>query len=122
MVAGPWMRSFGLIVSGPESARAELLDDFTEPVRDRVERLGSTLDRVDYAGHTAEAIGTAIQMQRDAGRQLVIVAGVSAVFGASSGAAIVSGRGAEGTSAALGSGGTGLAFGSAGTWMGFGST
>ncbi|MBC8171169.1 MAG: 4-diphosphocytidyl-2C-methyl-D-erythritol kinase, partial [Anaerolineae bacterium] len=64
--------SFGLIVSGPESARAELLSDFTEPVRERVERLGSTLDSIDYVGHTAEAIGAAIQVQRDAGRQLVI--------------------------------------------------
>lgn len=70
-------RSVALIVSGPDSERESLLNDFTTPVRQRVEKLGGTLVDVSYVAHSAEAIAAAIADQRT---DLVIVAGVSATI------------------------------------------
>jgi molybdenum cofactor cytidylyltransferase len=72
--------SAALIVSGPESARAELLDSFTAPVRQRIESLDSTLDAVEYTAHTPDAIAAAVQAQHQAGRNLVLVASISAII------------------------------------------
>ncbi|MCU0514569.1 MAG: hypothetical protein MUE40_18600 [Anaerolineae bacterium] len=69
-----------LIVSGPESARAELLAAFTGPVQQRLTALGSTLAEVLYTAHTPAAIAAAITAQQPAGRDLVLVAGISAII------------------------------------------
>lgn len=49
-----------LIISGPESARDTLLNDFTEPVRARIARLGSQLYNVEYVPHVSADIAQAI--------------------------------------------------------------
>lgn len=72
--------SVALIVSGPESAREALLASFTHPVQQRIEALNSTLNQVEYTSHTPEAIAAAIQAQCQAGRDLVLVASVSAIM------------------------------------------
>ena len=69
-----------LIVSGPESARERLLGDFVAPTRNRLEKLGSTLDTVQYVAHTEAALVPAICEQRDTGRDLILLAGVSAII------------------------------------------
>ncbi len=73
-------RSVGLLVSGPESAHARLLKDFEPPTRSRIEKLHSRLDGVQYVPHTSPAIAAAICEQVDAGRDLIIVAGISAII------------------------------------------
>jgi molybdenum cofactor cytidylyltransferase len=73
-------RSVGLIISGPAHAREQLVDSFCEPVRQRVEMLGSSLDDVLCVDHSVPAIAGAIQAQRDAGRSLILLAGISAII------------------------------------------
>ena len=73
-------RSVGLIVSGPPHARAALLRDFQKPVQDRIERLGSRLDDTVYVAHTQAAIVEAITIQRAAGRDLILLTGISAII------------------------------------------
>lgn len=72
--------SVALIISGPESARENLLAEFTEPVRQRLAALNSTLDDVVYTSHTAEAIAPIIAAQHRAGRDMVLVASISAIM------------------------------------------
>lgn len=79
-----WVRplrvcSVGLIVSGPESTRERLLESFTDPVRQRVEKLGSQLDSVVYVSHDLETICEAIQAETAAGRDLILIASISAI-------------------------------------------
>ncbi|NJK80230.1 MAG: molybdopterin-binding protein [Chloroflexaceae bacterium] len=69
----------GLIVSGPAHARDHMLEDFTPPVRTRMERLGSQLDQVRYVAHTAEALADGIRQQIGA-CDLIILAGISATI------------------------------------------
>jgi molybdenum cofactor cytidylyltransferase len=71
--------SVGLIVSGPDSARQRLLTDFTLPVRERIEKLGSTLDSIMFAPHTVATVAHAIRTQCEEGRKLILLAGVSAI-------------------------------------------
>jgi molybdenum cofactor cytidylyltransferase len=73
-------RSVSLIVSGPDGARTQLLNDFTIPVKERIEKLGSTLDSVLYAPHEAAAIAPALVEQCQARRDLILLAGVSAII------------------------------------------
>ncbi len=73
-------RSVSLIVSGPESARPKLLNDFTFPVATRIEKLGSTLDAVVYVPHNFDAISAALLEQCNAGSNLILLAGVSAII------------------------------------------
>jgi molybdenum cofactor cytidylyltransferase len=72
--------SVALIISGPESAKLDLLQAFSEPVSQRVSALGSTLDDVIYAPHEAEAIAAVITSQHRLGRGLVIIASISAIM------------------------------------------
>lgn len=72
--------SVALIVTGPDSARADLLAEFTEPVRERIERLGSRLDTVAYTAHEEGAVAEAIREQQAAGRGLIMLAGISATI------------------------------------------
>ncbi|MBX3063235.1 MAG: molybdopterin-binding protein [Anaerolineae bacterium] len=71
-------KSVALILSGPERAEAKLRDEFTPPVKTRVELLGSRLDAVEYVSHQPEAIAEAIQ--RRCKHDLIILAGISAII------------------------------------------
>src|SRR5690606_32097318 len=73
-------RPVALIVSGPDSARARLLRSFEPPTRNRIEKLKSRLESVQYVPHNAPAIAAAICEQIDAGHSLIIVAGISAII------------------------------------------
>jgi molybdenum cofactor cytidylyltransferase len=73
-------RSVALIISGPTSTKENLIESFSEPVRDRVVMLGSTLDAVSFVAHESEAIAAAIQSQHIAGRDLVLIASISAII------------------------------------------
>lgn len=73
-------RSVGLIVSGPAHAREALIASFQQPVKERVEKLGSSLDDTLYVAHEQAAISDAIAAQRDAGRDLILLAGISAII------------------------------------------
>lgn len=71
--------SVALIISGPESAKGDLLDSFTPPVRSRITGLGSSLDEVVYVSHKAETVASAIKKQHEIGRDLVLIASISAI-------------------------------------------
>lgn len=73
-------RSVGLIVSGPQSAHERLLNDFREPVEERINRLGSTLDAVSCVEHNPAAIADALREQVADGCGLILLAGVSAII------------------------------------------
>jgi molybdenum cofactor cytidylyltransferase len=73
-------RSVSLIVTGPDNARERLLDDFCGPVNQRVQALGSTLDDVTYVAHTIPAVTEALRNQSQAGRDLILLAGISAII------------------------------------------
>jgi molybdenum cofactor cytidylyltransferase len=72
--------SVGLILSGPESAYARLQRDLEPPTRQRLEKLNSRLDAVQCVPHSAPAIAAAICEQIDAKRDLLLVAGISAII------------------------------------------
>jgi molybdenum cofactor cytidylyltransferase len=72
-------RSVALIISGPDSARQRLLADFTEPVRDRIEKLGSQLDVIDFCAPSPAAIASALHDQASR-HDLVLVVGISAII------------------------------------------
>jgi molybdenum cofactor cytidylyltransferase len=67
-----------LIISGPEAAKARLLDDFHEPVKQRIEFLGSKLHEPLYVPHNADSIAKAIEDSRAC--NLILVASVSAII------------------------------------------
>jgi len=71
-------RTVGLIVSGPENARQSMLSDFTTPVRERVEKLNSTLSNITYVAHNAADIANAILQQQ--ALDVIIIAGISATI------------------------------------------
>jgi len=72
--------SVGLILTGPDSARERLIRDFEAPTRERVTRLHSQLDSLAYVGHRQETIASAIQAKVSAGRDLILIAGISAII------------------------------------------
>jgi molybdenum cofactor cytidylyltransferase len=72
--------SVGLIITGPENARERLIESFHDPVRQRVENLNSRLDTMVYVSHTAESIALALREQCEAGQDLILVAGISAII------------------------------------------
>jgi molybdenum cofactor cytidylyltransferase len=73
-------RSVALIVSGPAHTRTALLRDFEQPVRARIEALGSTLDETVYVAHEQTAIAAAMREQQAAGRDMILLAGISAII------------------------------------------
>lgn len=73
-------RSVALIISGPASAQERLLTDFNDPVRQRIERLGSRLDAIICVEHTVAALAAAIREECATGRDLILLAGVSAII------------------------------------------
>ncbi len=72
--------SVGLIVSGPAHARDALVESFRDPVQQRLDKLGSSLDEVIYVPHTAAEIAAAINALRAGGRELIILTGISAII------------------------------------------
>jgi molybdenum cofactor cytidylyltransferase len=72
--------SVALVLSGPESARERLVRDFETPTRDRINRLNSRLVSLSYVEHRPETIASALREQIDAGRELILVAGISAII------------------------------------------
>jgi molybdenum cofactor cytidylyltransferase len=72
--------SVALIVTGPDSQREALLNDYAPPTRARIEALGSALDSVAFVAHEPDAIAAAIRDERAAGRGLIVIAGVSATI------------------------------------------
>ena len=72
--------SVGLIVSGPDHARDMLVESFRDPVQQRIEKLGSSLDALAYVAHTVPEIADAIRVQCAAGRNLILLAGISAII------------------------------------------
>jgi molybdenum cofactor cytidylyltransferase len=78
-------RSVGLILSGSTSIHARLLSDF-DPLRVRIERLGSSLDRTDFVALNDEsdeaALAGMLRDQLSAGIELVLLAGETAIMDA----------------------------------------
>jgi molybdenum cofactor cytidylyltransferase len=76
-------RSVGMILSGSTSIRQRLISDFF-PLRDRIEQLGSSLDRTDFVALEAEADEVAlVDMLREqlaAGIRLILLAGETAIM------------------------------------------
>lgn len=72
--------SVGLILTGPDNARERLIESFHDPVRQRIEKLNSRLDAMAYVAHNAESIASALHEQYAAGRELILVAGISAII------------------------------------------
>jgi molybdenum cofactor cytidylyltransferase len=66
-----------LIVSGPESARDTLLNDFTEPIRTRIARLRSELCSIRYVPHISAEIAQAIGSHP---ADIVLLASISATI------------------------------------------
>lgn len=75
-------RSVGLIISGGESSREKLIKSFETPIRKRVEKIYSILDNVSYTAHDAPALAAAIRKQIEDGREVVLLASVSAIIDA----------------------------------------
>ena len=57
-----------------------LVESFRDPVQRRIEALGSSLDELVYVSHTIPEIADAINVQRPAGRGLILLAGISAII------------------------------------------
>ncbi len=72
--------STALIVSGPESTQEKLLSAFEGAVRQRIENLGSRLESVTYVEHEPPVLANAITLQREAKRDLILIASVSAII------------------------------------------
>ncbi|MAS34523.1 MAG: molybdopterin-binding protein [Anaerolineaceae bacterium] len=72
--------SAALILTGPESARPRLTRDFEKPTRTRLEKLGSQLENVHCVEHQSPEIAAGIRAMIDAGRNLLIIAGISAII------------------------------------------
>ncbi|MCI0714633.1 MAG: molybdopterin-binding protein [Chloroflexi bacterium] len=67
-----------LIISGPDSAREQLITDFHPPIKQRIEFLGSELLSPVYVSHTENDIANALKDYADA--DLILVASVSAII------------------------------------------
>jgi molybdenum cofactor cytidylyltransferase len=66
-----------LIISGPESARTILCQEFSDPIRTRVQRLSSSLHDIQYVPHTTADLASAIRQQES---DLILVASISATI------------------------------------------
>jgi molybdenum cofactor cytidylyltransferase len=72
--------SVGIIVTGAPHQRDKLTADFVPPLQTRIEKLGSRLDSVDYVAHTEAALAAALMQQQLNGRDVILVAGISATI------------------------------------------
>jgi len=77
--------SVGMILSGSTSIHQRLISDFA-PLRDRIEKLGSSVDRVDFVALDDEsdeaALADMLKAQLSAGIKLILLAGETAIMDA----------------------------------------
>ena len=77
-------KTVGLILSGSPSARARVQADFDAPIKGRIASLGSAVKLEDYVpleDETGEAeLAAALQKQKGAGAQLIVLAGETAIM------------------------------------------
>jgi hypothetical protein len=78
-------RSVGMILSGSTSIHARLLSDFT-PLRDRIERLGSSVVRTDFVALDDEpdeaALAQMLKQHVASGMGMILLAGETAIMDA----------------------------------------
>ena len=76
-------RAVGMILSGSTSVHQKLVNDFS-PLRDRIEKLGSSLQRTDFVSLDDEsdeaALANMLQQQIVAGMQMILLAGETAIM------------------------------------------
>jgi len=76
-------RSVGMILSGSTSVHQKLVKDFT-PLRDRIEKLGSSVIRTDFVALDDEsdeaALASMLQEQISAGIGMILLAGETAIM------------------------------------------
>ena len=76
-------RAVGMILSGSTSVHQKLVNDFL-PLRDRIEKLGSSLQRTDFVSLDDEsdeaALANMLQQQIVAGMQMILLAGETAIM------------------------------------------
>ena len=77
--------SVGMILSGSNSIHQKLISDFA-PLRDRIEKLGSSVDRVDFVALDDEtdeaALADMLKAQLADGIKLILLAGETAIMDA----------------------------------------
>lgn len=78
-------RSVGLTLSGSTSLHARLVQDFS-PLRERIEKLGSSVVRTDFVALDDEAdestLAKMLRLQIDSGIQMILLAGETAIMDA----------------------------------------
>jgi molybdenum cofactor cytidylyltransferase len=78
-------KSVGMILSGSISLRERLISDFS-PLRDRIERLGSSVARTDFIALDDEAdeaaLADVLKQQVSAGMKMILIAGETAIMDA----------------------------------------
>ena len=76
-------QSVGMVLSGSNSLRQRLVSDFA-PLRDRIERLGSTISRTDFVALDDEedetALSDMLQQHVSTGTKLILIAGETAIM------------------------------------------
>jgi molybdenum cofactor cytidylyltransferase len=76
-------RSVAVLLSGSPPARERVVREFVPPLRSRIERLGSTLDTVEFVSLEDEAgeaaLAEALRRAVDAGAGLILLAGETAI-------------------------------------------
>jgi hypothetical protein len=76
-------KSVGMILSGSTSLHARLVADFS-PLRERIEKLGSTVDRTDFVALDDEtdeaALAEMLRQQINTGAQMILLAGETAIM------------------------------------------
>lgn len=76
-------RSVGMILSGSTSLHARLVSDFS-PLRDRIEKLGSSVNRLDFVALDEEddesALAVMLKRQLDLGVEMILLAGETAIM------------------------------------------
>jgi molybdenum cofactor cytidylyltransferase len=76
-------RSVGMILSGSNSIHDKLISDFA-PLRDRIEKLGSSVTRTDFVALDDEsdeaALAAMLKQQLDSGIGMILLAGETAIM------------------------------------------
>jgi molybdenum cofactor cytidylyltransferase len=76
-------KSVGMILSGSNSLHARLVTDFA-PLRERIEKLGSSVDRTDLVALDDEAdeatLAEMLRQQIDSGIRMILLAGETAIM------------------------------------------
>ena len=76
-------KSVGMVLSGSNSMQQKLISDFA-PLRDRIERLGSTVNRTDFVELDNEedenALADMLNQQVSSGVQMILIAGETAIM------------------------------------------